>query len=73
MNNFTICLIVFTFFLSSLDSNPWSNVMVEAGRVIFGKKDCWRYDCHYGSCDHAPTGCECPSPFQALFGIRNCR
>ncbi|KAL1480599.1 hypothetical protein MTO96_050895 [Rhipicephalus appendiculatus] len=70
MKNFTACFIVFTLFLASSDWHSSRNVIVEAGRVIFGNRNCWRYDCYPGDC---PPPCECPSPFQRIFGIKNCR
>ncbi|KAL1445399.1 hypothetical protein MTO96_029204 [Rhipicephalus appendiculatus] len=70
MKNFTACFIVFAVIFMSSDWQPASNVIVEAGRVIFGYKDCWRYNCYPEAC---PSHCECPSPFIRFFGVKNCR
>uniref|UniRef100_L7M0B9 Putative secreted salivary protein n=1 Tax=Rhipicephalus pulchellus TaxID=72859 RepID=L7M0B9_RHIPC len=70
MNNLTACFIIFTLFHIRYYWQPSSNALVEAGRVISGPKDCWRYDCCPGGC---PVHCRCPSPFARLFGVNNCR
>uniref|UniRef100_A0A6G5A378 Putative conserved secreted protein n=1 Tax=Rhipicephalus microplus TaxID=6941 RepID=A0A6G5A378_RHIMP len=71
MKTFKVHLVAFAIFLVSSDWYPSSNVMVEAGRLVVGKEGCWRYDCSNDSCEK--NGCECPSGFLQLFGIRNCR
>uniref|UniRef100_A0A6M2CUM4 Putative kazal domain protein n=1 Tax=Rhipicephalus microplus TaxID=6941 RepID=A0A6M2CUM4_RHIMP len=72
--NFTVCFIALTFFLMSSDWQPSSNPTVQAGKVLFGHKGCWGHICYYGSCPkEAPSACGCPSPWEAIFGIKNCR
>uniref|UniRef100_A0A131YS78 Kazal domain containing protein n=1 Tax=Rhipicephalus appendiculatus TaxID=34631 RepID=A0A131YS78_RHIAP len=72
--NFTVSFIIFIFLVMSSDWQPSSNVNVEAGKVIFGNKDCVRRTCFGGSCGQgAPSVCECPSPFAQFFGVKNCR
>uniref|UniRef100_L7M3R1 Putative secreted salivary protein n=1 Tax=Rhipicephalus pulchellus TaxID=72859 RepID=L7M3R1_RHIPC len=71
MNYFNACFIISTLFFVSTDWQPASNIIVEAGRVIFGKEGCWRYDCSTNECYQ--HGCECPAGILQLFGIKNCR
>uniref|UniRef100_C9W1R5 Putative secreted salivary protein n=1 Tax=Rhipicephalus sanguineus TaxID=34632 RepID=C9W1R5_RHISA len=70
MNNFTACFIVMTFLFMSADWQPSGNVRVGAGRIITGAKDCWRHSCDDDSC--YTNGCECPSVFLRIFGLKNC-
>ncbi|XP_075725643.1 uncharacterized protein LOC142767569 isoform X5 [Rhipicephalus microplus] len=71
MDQFSACFISCAFFLLSSHWPPSSNVLVEAGRIIVGKGDCWRWDCSTNQCYE--KGCECPAGFLQLFGIKNCR
>uniref|UniRef100_A0A6G5A4F9 Putative kazal domain protein n=1 Tax=Rhipicephalus microplus TaxID=6941 RepID=A0A6G5A4F9_RHIMP len=66
MNIIAKYFVVFTLFFRSFDWLPTDNVLlVYAGRVVFGPKNCWRHDCFHGSCNNnAPTNCECPSVFE---------
>uniref|UniRef100_A0A6G5A4I1 Putative kazal domain protein n=1 Tax=Rhipicephalus microplus TaxID=6941 RepID=A0A6G5A4I1_RHIMP len=74
MNILTKHFVVFTLFLMRPYWQPLSNEFVDAGRVVFGPKDCWRHTCWGGLCpSDAPSNCECPSPIEAFFGIKNCR
>ncbi|XP_075724354.1 uncharacterized protein LOC142767024 [Rhipicephalus microplus] len=41
--NFIVCFIALIIFLRSSDWQPSSNPTVQAGKVLFGHKDCWRH------------------------------
>uniref|UniRef100_L7M3Q3 Putative secreted salivary protein n=1 Tax=Rhipicephalus pulchellus TaxID=72859 RepID=L7M3Q3_RHIPC len=70
MNISTTCGIVFILVFMSSDWQPWRKVLVEAGRVIYGNKECWHHICYPNPC---PEQCECPNPLLRLLGVKNCR
>uniref|UniRef100_A0A6G5A7N4 Putative kazal domain protein n=1 Tax=Rhipicephalus microplus TaxID=6941 RepID=A0A6G5A7N4_RHIMP len=72
--SFTVCFIALTLFLISPNWQTSSKLTVQAGKILYGDNKCWKYECVYKSCSaEAPSDCICPTVWESMFGINNCR